>query len=132
MAPDATRAARGRAGPGRRGRPPWRTHGRPRGSRLSAAMAPDRHHDVTTADGRTLQVLDAGAPDGPALVAHHGTPSAGHLYRSERESAGERGLRLVTYDRPGYGGSSPARDRAVADAAADVAAILDALGIERF
>jgi pimeloyl-ACP methyl ester carboxylesterase len=95
-------------------------------------MAPDRQHDVTTADGRTLQVLDAGAPDGPALVVHHGTPGAGRLYRTERESADERGLRLVTYDRPGYGGSAPARDRAVADAAADVEAILDALGIERF
>ena len=48
------------------------------------------------------------------------------------ESADENGLRLVTYDRPGYGGSTPHRGRRVADAAADVAAILDRLGAGRF
>jgi pimeloyl-ACP methyl ester carboxylesterase len=95
-------------------------------------MAPAREHDVTTPDGRTLRVLDAGAADGPVLVSHHGTPSARFLYRSELESADERALRLIAYDRPGYGGSTPARGRAVVDAAADVATILDALGVERF
>jgi pimeloyl-ACP methyl ester carboxylesterase len=48
------------------------------------------------------------------------------------ESAQERGLRLIAYSRPGYGGSSPQADRDVAAAAADVAAILDDLGAERF
>jgi pimeloyl-ACP methyl ester carboxylesterase len=95
-------------------------------------MAADREHDVTTPDGRTLRVLDVGAADGPVVVAHHGTPSARLLYRAEVDSAEDRGLRLIAYDRPGYGGSSPARGRSVADAAADVAAILDALGVERF
>ena len=42
------------------------------------------------------------------------------------------GIRLISYDRPGYGGSERHRDRTVADAASDVAAIADALGIERF
>jgi pimeloyl-ACP methyl ester carboxylesterase len=95
-------------------------------------MAETRHSDVTTPDGRTLRVHDSGAPGGPALVAHHGTPSAGNRYRAEIESAESRGLRLVAYDRPGYGGSTAAAGRTVADAAADVAAILDALGVERF
>jgi pimeloyl-ACP methyl ester carboxylesterase len=92
----------------------------------------ERTHDVRAADGRTLHVLEAGAPDGACLVVHHGTPASGVLFRAEVESARERGLRLVAYDRPGYGGSSPQPGRAVADAAADVAAILDALGIARF
>src|SRR4051794_22036961 len=96
------------------------------------AMAPEREHDVTTPDGRTLRVLEVGAPDDPVLVVHHGTPSARLLYRTEVESAAERGLRLVAYDRPGYGGSTAAPGRSAADAAADVAAILDALGVERF
>src|SRR4051794_12490850 len=95
-------------------------------------MAPQREHDVTTPDGRTLRVLDVGADDGPVLVVHHGTPGARPLYRTEVDSAAEPGLRLVAYDRPGYGGSTPAPGRSVVDAAADVAAILDALGIERF
>lgn len=93
-------------------------------------MAAARHHEVTTPDGRTIDVVDVGAPDGSVLVAHHGTPGAGRLYRSEVESAQWRGLRLIAYDRPGYGSSTPRRERSVADAAADVAAI--ALEIERF
>src|SRR4051794_41416932 len=95
-------------------------------------MAPQREHDVTTPDGRTLRVLDVGADDGPVLVVHHGTPGARPLYRTEVDSAAEPGLRLVAYDRPGYGGSTPSPGRSVVDAATDVATILDALGVERF
>ncbi len=87
---------------------------------------------METPDGRTLEVVEAGAPDGPVVVKHHGTPGSGLFQRSEVESAQARGLRLVTYSRPGYGGSAPNRDRDVASAAADVAAILDGLGVERF
>jgi pimeloyl-ACP methyl ester carboxylesterase len=43
-----------------------------------------------------------------------------------------RGWRLVAYARPGYAGSSRHEGRSVADAAADVAAILDRLGLGRF
>ena len=41
-------------------------------------------------------------------------------------------MRAITYDRPGYGASTRHPGRRVADAAGDVAAIADALGIERF
>jgi pimeloyl-ACP methyl ester carboxylesterase len=41
-------------------------------------------------------------------------------------------LHWVSYDRPGYGGSSPHDGRTAVSAAADVAAIADALGIGRF
>jgi pimeloyl-ACP methyl ester carboxylesterase len=88
--------------------------------------------DVTTPDGRTLSVLEEGAPDGEVVVAHHGSPGAGLLYRTEIESAERLGLRLIAYDRPGFGESTPHPGRRVADAAEDVAAILDALGAERF
>ncbi len=54
------------------------------------------------------------------------------LYRKHVEDAARRGLRLIGYDRPGYGGSSPLRGRRVVDAARDVAAIADDLGLERF
>jgi pimeloyl-ACP methyl ester carboxylesterase len=47
------------------------------------------------------------------------------------EDAESRGIRFLGYDRPGYGGSDAQPGRTVADAAADVAAIADALGIER-
>jgi pimeloyl-ACP methyl ester carboxylesterase len=95
-------------------------------------MGDTRQHVVTTSDGRSLAVRDAGVPDGPALVAQHGTPGTGRFYGAELASAQEKGLRLIAYDRPGYGGSTPNRGRTVADAADDVATILDALGVDRF
>jgi pimeloyl-ACP methyl ester carboxylesterase len=88
--------------------------------------------ELTLPDGRTLEYLEAGEPGGAVLVAHHGTPGSGLFHRSEVEGARRLGARLVTYSRPGYAGSSPQPGRSVADAAADVAALLDALGAERF
>jgi len=87
-------------------------------------------HEVTTPDGRTLSVLEEGAPDGPVLLGQHGTPGSGALYRSEIAGAERLGVRLLAYSRPGYARSSPRPGRSVA--AADVEAILDALGVERF
>jgi pimeloyl-ACP methyl ester carboxylesterase len=52
-----------------------------------------------------------------------------HLYGPNLADAAEQGLRLVSYDRPGYGGSTPQPGRAVADCAADVSAICAALEI---
>jgi pimeloyl-ACP methyl ester carboxylesterase len=83
-------------------------------------------------DGRTLAVLEAGDESGHAVVAVHGTPGSGLLWRGLVEDAETRGMRLLAYDRPGYGGSDPHSGRTVADAAGDVAAIADALGIDRF
>jgi pimeloyl-ACP methyl ester carboxylesterase len=90
------------------------------------------HHKVTTPDGRTLAIVEHGRPDGPVVLGHHGTPGSNAFDRSEREAADALGLRLIAYDRPGYGGSSPHTGRNVADVAGDVAAILDALGVGRF
>jgi pimeloyl-ACP methyl ester carboxylesterase len=83
-------------------------------------------------DGRTLTVRDSGAADGRAVFALHGTPGAGVQWRGLVEDAESRGIRLIGYDRPGYGGSDSAPGRRVVDAARDIAAIADALGIERF
>jgi pimeloyl-ACP methyl ester carboxylesterase len=82
--------------------------------------------------GRTLLVLEAGDPDGHPVFALHGTPGSRLLWRELVEDAEARGIRLFGYDRPGYGGSSRDIGRSVAAAAADVAAIADALGIRRF
>jgi pimeloyl-ACP methyl ester carboxylesterase len=84
------------------------------------------------ADGRSLEYVTTGPEDGMPLVLHHGTPSAALVFAPWRESAAKHGLRMVMYSRPGYAGSSPRPGRAVADAAGDVAALLDALGAERF
>lgn len=88
--------------------------------------------DVALADGRTLHVYDDGDPNGFALVVHHGTPGSGLPYGPDVEDAKRQGLRLIGYDRAGYGGSSPNPGRAVADVASDIADVLDHLGIEQF
>jgi pimeloyl-ACP methyl ester carboxylesterase len=76
--------------------------------------------------------MEGGDPAGPAVVVHHGTPMSRLLYGPNVTDAETRGLRLIGYDRPGYGDSTPQPGRTVADAATDVAAIADALGIDRF
>lgn len=91
---------------------------------------------VPTADGRELEVLVTGPEDGTPLVYHHGTPQGAVPFGQLDEAAAERGLRVVSYSRPGYGGSTPRPDGAsaarVADDAADTAAILDHLGLGEF
>jgi pimeloyl-ACP methyl ester carboxylesterase len=88
---------------------------------------------VTTADGRSLHVMEAGDPAGRPVVVHPGTPGGAEpLYGGWVEDAAARGIRLIAYDRPGYGPSTARPGRTVADAAGDVEAIADQLGIERF
>jgi pimeloyl-ACP methyl ester carboxylesterase len=86
---------------------------------------------VRAADGRTLAVEEAGDPDGIAVLMHSGTPNSRHLYRRHVEDATNRGLRLICYDRPGYGESTAQPGRTVADCASDVRDICAALDISR-
>ena len=84
---------------------------------------------VRTPDGRVLAVQESGDPAGSPVLVHNGTPMSRHLYGPNVADAAEQGLRLIGYDRPGYGGSTPQPGRAVADCAADVRAICAALEI---
>jgi pimeloyl-ACP methyl ester carboxylesterase len=86
---------------------------------------------VRAADGRTLAVEEAGDLAGRPVLVHMGTPNSRHLYSRNVADAAGRGLRLISYDRPGYGGSAPQPGRVVADCAEDVRAICAALGIGR-
>jgi len=88
-------------------------------------------HSVRTPDGRTLAVEDAGDPAGRPVLVHMGSPNSRHLYGPNVADAARRGLRLISYDRPGYGGSTPRPGHSVADCAGDVRAICAALGIGR-
>jgi pimeloyl-ACP methyl ester carboxylesterase len=85
---------------------------------------------VRTPDGRALAVQDGGDPAGSPVLVHNGTPMSRHLYGPNVADAAEQGLRLISYDPPGYGGSTPQPGRAVADCAADVTAICAALEID--
>ncbi|MDQ0372779.1 alpha/beta fold hydrolase [Cellulomonas humilata] len=89
--------------------------------------------EVTAPDGRTLRAYDVPVDD-PVLtvVWHHGTPNVGTPPEPLLPASAEGGIRWVSYDRPGYGGSTPHPGRDVASAAGDVEAIADALGLDRF
>ena len=87
---------------------------------------------VTAHDGRTLTYVEWGDPSGFAVFTLHGTPGS-RLSRHFDESAYvEAGARVITYDRPGYGGSERHRGRRVVDCVADVEALADALGLDSF
>jgi pimeloyl-ACP methyl ester carboxylesterase len=87
---------------------------------------------IETADGRSLGVHDGGDPSGAPVVIHHGTPGSGLLYVRAEAQAREQGIRLIGYDRPGYGDSTRVSGRAIADCAADVDALADALELTRY
>ncbi|WP_433605172.1 alpha/beta fold hydrolase [Dactylosporangium sp. CA-139114] len=87
---------------------------------------------IELADGRSLEIAVAGPRDGRPLVLHLGTPSGPHTMPSLTEPAAERGLRTIVCGRPGYAGSTPRPGRRVADAAGDVAQVLDRLGHDEF
>ena len=99
---------------------------------MTGAVASVTELDVVTGDGRRVHVYDGGDPDGEMVIAHHGTPSAGLLAAAWNAQARADGVRLVSFDRAGYGGSDRNPGRRVADAAADSAAVADALGATRF
>lgn len=90
-----------------------------------------REHDVTTSDGRTLKVLERGDPNGRPVLTHNGTPNSRLLFDGDADRAAARGVRLISYDRPGYGESTPYPGRTIASCADDVRDIAAALGIER-
>ncbi len=88
--------------------------------------------DVQLPDGRTLRYFERGDPQGHPVFVLHATLGSKLLYEKHAADAFLRGIRLIGHDRPGYGGSTPKPGRAVVDEAADVRALADALGIDRF
>lgn len=81
---------------------------------------------------RVLSVDVSGASDGAPVFLLHGTPGSSAGPRPRNSVLYRLGIRLISYDRPGYGGSTRLPDRNVVDAAVDVRAIADRLGVERF
>ena len=100
---------------------------------MSPTTASEGSREVALVDGRVIRVHDTGgAPDAPTVVWHHGSPQSGALLAPLVEVAGSRGIRLVSYGRPSYGGSTSNRGRDVGSAAEDVRQAMDALGVDRF
>ena len=87
--------------------------------------------DLTTVDGRTLEVWAAPDTSRSGLLQIPGTPVGALPWEAEASAAGAAGVRYVTFSRPGYGTSTRLPGRSVAEVAADVRLIASALGIDR-
>jgi pimeloyl-ACP methyl ester carboxylesterase len=89
-------------------------------------------YPVTSADGRRLWVKEWGNLSGVPVFLLHGTPGSRFGPKPRDALLYRQGIRLITYDRPGYGDSDRLRGRRVLHAAADVAAIADHLSLRHF
>jgi pimeloyl-ACP methyl ester carboxylesterase len=87
---------------------------------------------VRTEDGRVLRVDWTGDPDGQPVFLLHGMPGSRVGPRPRGMVLYHRRIRLISYDRPGYGGSDRQPGRHVSDLPRDVEAVADALGLDRF
>jgi pimeloyl-ACP methyl ester carboxylesterase len=83
------------------------------------------------ADGRRLDIRASGPPDGVPLVFHHGTTGAATAIRVIERAAYERGMRLVTSSRPGYGDSTRQPGRRVVNVVEDTVSLLEAMEADR-
>src|ERR671933_2362887 len=92
-----------------------------------------REGTIGLRDGRNLAYAEWGDPGGLPVLGCHGSPSS-RLERHVEDPADYRrwGIRLVVPDRPGFGRSDSQPGRRVVDWPADVAVLLDALGVDRF
>ena len=86
---------------------------------------------LTLRDGRVLEAWIEGEGRNGTLVFHNGTPSSGLPYQPDLDALAARGIRWVSWSRPGYGDSTRQPGRSVGDLAADAREILDQLGVDR-
>ena len=88
-------------------------------------------HRLERPDGRIVAWAEAGVPDGRPVLRVPGTPGSRLSFRADRRPWLERGLRVISTERPGFGASSRLEGRGFDAPADDLAAILDAVGVER-
>jgi len=87
---------------------------------------------VSVASGEMIRVDEFGEPGGKPVLVHSGSPGTRQLFRPDAELAARQfGLRLFSYDRPGYAGRPRVKGRRIADAITDIRHIARALGIAR-
>ncbi len=83
-------------------------------------------------DGRRLAYAEYGDPEGEPILYCHGFPGSRLEARLFHNPAQKHGLRVISADRCGLGGSDPKPGRRLLDWAADAEALMDRLGIGRF
>jgi pimeloyl-ACP methyl ester carboxylesterase len=83
-------------------------------------------------DGRRLAFAQWGDPNGFPVFSLGGTPNSRFARHHDENDYVKAVARVITYDRPGYGGSDRRPGRRVVDCVEDVAEIANTLGLERF
>lgn len=85
---------------------------------------------LTLRDGRTLAWKEYGPAAGRPVLAFQGTPGSRYSRHAHEDVYDRLGVRLLVFDRPGYGASTRLRGRAIAVVADDAAELLDHLGLD--
>lgn len=88
--------------------------------------------ELSVGEGRVLRYCLYGPAEGFPVIFHGGSPSSRWKWPGLMEAMEQSKLRLLVYDRPGYGGSSRRPGRIVADVVDDVRALADTHGWPRF
>jgi pimeloyl-ACP methyl ester carboxylesterase len=90
-------------------------------------MARNTHQPATvsSSDDRTVAYTEYGSPDGTPVLFFHGTPGSRRFAKLFDTVAESQGIRLLAFDRPGYGQSPPWPERTVRDTTRIVFAVLD-------
>jgi pimeloyl-ACP methyl ester carboxylesterase len=87
---------------------------------------------IALPDGRLLAYTDLGRSSSPVVMYFHGAPTSRLDLTVFEDAFTASDVRVVSPDRPGYGGSSPLAGRRREDWPVDVASLADHLGVERF
>lgn len=87
---------------------------------------------LTLSDGRQLGYAEYGSPTGQPIVYLHGWPSSRIEGSALHQTASKVGARIIAVDRPGFGWSSPHKERTILNHAEDVKALIDHLNLQRY
>jgi len=87
---------------------------------------------INVADGRQVEYEVVGDPRGTPVFFQHGTGDSRLCKHPDDGVTAALGVRLITADRPGVGGSSPYKHRSILDWVPDVEAIANELQLDHF
>ena len=88
--------------------------------------------ELILADGRALCYSEWGDPDGVPIVLFHSTIGSRLEKFPNDQITSSLGVRLITFDRPGYGRSDPSDAENFLAIVNDVVELVDALNIDKF
>jgi pimeloyl-ACP methyl ester carboxylesterase len=98
----------------------------------AATTRPATATRIQLRDGRWLGYAEYGDPGGRPVFSIHGNPGSRLTRHPDESIARSLGARIIAVDRPGYGLSDFKRRRRLLDWPADLVALADVLGLDRF